>query len=130
MYVRLNTQEFEIPEELSRNSRLDRRSRRIEYYQIKPDIKEAIAKARSLNFLTLRNNNLGSPMQSLPEKKLMNLDRWYYDGEFDFGVVVGVLYERISDKAYNSAENSEHDIIVTLMIMQRIKHIYKLYINK
>ncbi|RIB21181.1 hypothetical protein C2G38_2140786, partial [Gigaspora rosea] len=31
----------------------------------------------------------------------------------DFGVVVGVLEEKISDEAYNSAERSEHDIIVT-----------------
>ncbi|CAG8633030.1 20294_t:CDS:2 [Gigaspora margarita] len=35
------------------------------------------------------------------------------DGRFDFGVVVGVLEEKISDEAYNSAERSEHDIIVT-----------------
>ncbi|CAG8724561.1 1503_t:CDS:2, partial [Cetraspora pellucida] len=30
---------------------------------------------------------------------------------FDFGVVVGVLKEKISDEAYISAEKSEHDII-------------------
>ncbi|CAG8737757.1 10646_t:CDS:2 [Cetraspora pellucida] len=35
------------------------------------------------------------------------------DGKFDFEVVVGVLEEKISDKAYTSAEKSEHDIIVT-----------------
>ncbi|CAG8658159.1 5640_t:CDS:2, partial [Dentiscutata heterogama] len=35
------------------------------------------------------------------------------DGGFDFGVVVGVLEEKISDEAYNSAERSEHGIIVT-----------------
>ncbi|CAG8808532.1 27423_t:CDS:2, partial [Racocetra persica] len=35
------------------------------------------------------------------------------DGGFDFGVVVGVLEEKISDEAYTSAEKSEHDIIVT-----------------
>ncbi|CAG8703341.1 10330_t:CDS:2, partial [Cetraspora pellucida] len=35
------------------------------------------------------------------------------DGGFEFGVVVGVLEEKISDEAYISAEKSEHDIIVT-----------------
>ncbi|CAG8618857.1 21565_t:CDS:2, partial [Dentiscutata erythropus] len=35
------------------------------------------------------------------------------DGGFDFGVVVGVLEEKISDEAYTSAEKSEHDIIIT-----------------
>ncbi|CAG8532498.1 1342_t:CDS:2 [Racocetra fulgida] len=35
------------------------------------------------------------------------------DGRFDFGVVIGVLEEKISYEAYNLTKISEHNIIVT-----------------
>ncbi|CAG8810899.1 13652_t:CDS:1, partial [Gigaspora margarita] len=35
------------------------------------------------------------------------------EGKFDFGVVIGVLEKKILDEAYNLAENSKYNIIVT-----------------